>query len=275
MIDRRTFLKSGTLALLGWRAAAQIDAGRRLERIGLQLYTVRDAMQRDLPGTLARVAKIGYHEVEFAGYFDQPAKRIRELLETNGLVSPSAHIPIEKIRSELPQVLEAAAVIGHRYVVCPAVDARKTLDDWKRHAELFNRTGEAARKADIQFAYHNHEFEFEPIAGKLPYDVLLAETDPKLVQLEMDLYWITLGRQDPLAYFERHPGRFPMVHVKDMDRTPTRGQTNVGRGIIDFKRIFARAEQAGIRHFYVEHDQPGSPFESIRISFEYLKALRF
>ena len=143
-------------------------------------------------------------------------------------------------------------------------------------AALFNKAGEASRARQIQFAYHNHEFEFVPIEGTIGYDVLLAETDPALVQLEMDLYWITRGGKDPLDYFGKYPGRFPLLHVKDMTSPPTRGFADLGTGIIDFKRIFRRAKQAGVKHYFYEQDEtPGPPLESARAGFDYLKNLRF
>jgi sugar phosphate isomerase/epimerase len=276
MMNRRTFLKSAAAVAIGWRAASA-DSDRRVQRIGLQLYTVREQMQQDFEGSLAKVAAVGYQEVEFAGYFGCTPEQVRSLVDRHRLVPVSAHIPLAQIRTNWEEVLEAACIIGHDYVVCPWVDEaeRRTLDDWKRHAELFNRAGEASQRHAIHFAYHNHDFEFDPIQGKLPYDLLLAETDPKLVKFEMDLYWITKGRQDPLAYFARHPGRFPMVHVKDMDKASGRSFADLGKGTIDFRRIFAQSAQAGIEHYFVEHDQPASAFDSIRISYEYLKRMRF
>jgi len=154
-------------------------------------------------------------------------------------------------------------------------EERHTLDDYKRWAERLNRAATEAKAAGLQFAYHNHDFEFVPLDGKLPYDVLLTETDPKLVQLEMDLYWIVKGGQDPLAYFARWPGRLPMVHVKDSAGPPDHRMVEVGAGKIDFKKIFAQSDQAGIRHYFVEHDEPADPFASIRASCEYLKRLEF
>ena len=153
------------------------------------------------------------------------------------------------------------------------MEERRTADGYKRVAELFNRAGAEARKAGLRFAYHNHDFEFAAVDDRIPYDVLLAETDPAAVEFEMDLYWVTHGGGDPLAYFARHPGRFPLVHVKDMDAA--RGMVDVGKGVIGWKQIFARRDQAGIRHYFVEHDQPPDPFASIRASYEYLKRLEF
>src|SRR6266702_3765421 len=229
MTDRREFVQT-----LGAAAAAYLLHPRapnpnplvpsKIERVGLQLYTVRHEMEKDVEGTIARVA-----------------------------------------------------VIGHQYVVVPwiPVEKRTGIDGFKKIAADFNKAAEQARAAGLQFAYHNHDFEFAVADGKLPYDVLLAETDPKLVQMEMDLYWITKGGQDPLAYFARWPGRFPMVHVKDSMGPPDNKMADVGAGTIDWKRIFAKQQQAGIKHFFVEDDQPADAFASIKASCDYLKRLEF
>jgi sugar phosphate isomerase/epimerase len=151
----------------------------------------------------------------------------------------------------------------------------ETLDGYRRAADQLNRAAEQARSAGMRVGFHNHAGEFAPMDGRIPYDVLLEETDPQLVWFEMDLYWIRRGGGDALAYFARHPGRFATVHVKDMDNTPERGMVDVGAGIMDFKALFARREQAGIRHFFVEHDRPTTPLESIRTSYQYLRQLEF
>ncbi len=281
MTGRRDFIWTvGAAALgIGLRPRAPspypLAPRRRLDRIGLQLYTVRDEMKKDVEATIARVAATGYTEVEFAGYFGRAPCDLRALLDHNGLSSPSSHISLAP--DQWRAALDAAAVVGHRYVVLAWIPAeeRHTLDDYKRWAERLNHAGTEAKAAGLQFAYHNHDFEFTPVEGKLPYDILLAETDPKLVQLEMDLYWITKGGQDPLAYFARWPGRFPMVHVKDSMGPPDNKMADVGAGKIDWKRIFAKEQQAGIKHFFVEHDQPADAFASIRASCEYLKRLEF
>jgi sugar phosphate isomerase/epimerase len=150
---------------------------------------------------------------------------------------------------------------------------QRTLDAFKRVAAEFNRLGAEASRAGIRFAFHNHDLEFAPIDGRLPYDVLLAETDPACVALELDLMWINKGGQDPLAYFARYPGRFEMVHLKDSTGAPEHRQVDVGRGTIDFRRILARRKQAGIRHAFVEHDDPPAPLAFARASYDYLKRL--
>jgi sugar phosphate isomerase/epimerase len=278
-MDRRTFVETaGGAALASLTLSSPLTAyrSRRLDRIGVQLYTVRDRMAKDFEGTLAQVATIGYREVEFVGYFGKDPREVRATLDRHGLAAPAAHIgltPPDQWRA----ALDGAHVVGHRYLVVAWIppEARRTLEDYKRAAESFNRAGAEAKAAGIQFAYHNHDFEFERLDRRLPYDVLLAETDPQLVQLEMDLYWITKGGQDPLAYFARYPGRFPMVHVKDSMGPPEHKMVDVGAGTIGWGKIFARREQGGIRHFFVEHDQPPDPFGSIRASYEYLKRLEF
>ena len=154
-------------------------------------------------------------------------------------------------------------------------EKRVTLDGWKNVAAVFNRAAQLAHDAGLQFAYHNHDFEFPKMEGQVPYDVLLQNTDPKLVQLEIDLYWMTKGGQDPLDYFARWPGRIPLVHVKDSAGAPEHKMVDVGQGKIDWKRIFEKQDQAGIKHFFVEHDQPPQPFDDIAASYRYLKNLEF
>jgi sugar phosphate isomerase/epimerase len=271
-LDRGTGRVSGLVARLGgWNAA-------KLGTIGIQLYTVRRDLAKDVEGTLAKLAAIGYREVEFAGYPEGTAQSLRKILDRHGLRAPSSHVGMQNLRTDWDRALDQAAVVGQRYIVVASIPAEehRTADDWKRIAARFNQAGEAARAKGIQFAYHNHDFEFVPLEGQLPYDLLLQEADPTLVQFEMDLYWITKGGQDPLAYFARWPGRFPLVHVKDMDATPRRFFAEVGKGTIDFKRIFQKARQAGIQHYFYEQDEvPGSPFDSAKASYDYLRSLRY
>jgi sugar phosphate isomerase/epimerase len=277
---RRTFLATlGTAALgaaAGYRLAAASPAPRRaLTRIGLQLYTVRGEMGRDFAGTLARVAAIGYTEVEFAGYFGRSPTEVRELLTHHGLTSPSTHIPFAAIRKEWGKTLADASAIGHQWVTIPWIpeEERRTLDGWKRVAHAFNDAATEARAAGLRFAYHNHDYELKPIGDVVPLDLLLSETDPALVDFEMDLYWLVKAGRDPLDYFARFPKRFPLVHVKDSAGPPEHRMVNVGRGTIDFRRIIGRSGQAGIEHYFVEHDQPTDPMESARESYQYLVQL--
>lgn len=242
--------------------------------IGLQLYTVRDLMQRDVERTLQSVAAIGYREVEFAGLFDKEPKKVALMLRKIGLTSPASHIPLERLRSNLQGVVEEAQALGNTYVVCPWVDAaqRRDVDGWRRIAADFNRIGDSLQRVGLRFAYHNHDFEFQPLAGgEIGYDILLAECDPKQVRMELDLFWITKGGRDPLAYFAKWPGRFPLVHVKDM--AGGGAMTNVGQGHIDWGRIFAKRREAGIEHFFVEHDNPKDPLNDIKVSYDFMSRL--
>jgi sugar phosphate isomerase/epimerase len=196
-MNRRTFLSSSVAATLlasrpslvtGGIGAA--EASHKLDRIGVQLYTVRDMMKTDLEGTLAKVAAIGYQEVEFAGYFDHQPKDIRAILDRLQLTSPGEHVAYEVVQNKWPETLEAAHVVGHNFIVCPSINdaERKKTSGYKKAAELFNRAGEASKKAGIQFAYHNHTYEFERLAdggGQFGYDILLSETDPQLVKISI------------------------------------------------------------------------------------------
>lgn len=265
----------------------------KIEPIGLQLYTVRTEMEKNVEDTLKNVAAVGYKEVEFAGYFEHTPKEICDMLDRYGLTAPSVHVDYQNIESNWQQVVETAQIIGHKYIVNPMIDPGLLGDPdaWKRAADLFNRAGEYSKKAGIQLAYHNHFFEFFPSNGRLPYDILLESCDPELLQMELDLCWIAAAEQDPLAYFEKYPGRFPLVHVKQLKKLPVRASqdegifeffekalpdiTEVGDGVIDWKNIFPHSTQAGMQHFFVEHDSPQVPLDSIRTSYQYLDQLRF
>lgn len=295
-MNRRTFIESSIAAgLMAAGPSWAAETTHKIERVGLQLYTVRDLMKKDFVGTIAQVARIGYKEVEFAGYEGHTPQEVRSILRENGLTAPSTHVGYDVVEKKWPETLETAKAIGISFVVCPWIDQKqRTPDGYKRAAELFNQAGEAAQKAGIQFAYHNHAFEFEPseaMGNKVPYDVLLAETDPKLVKMEMDLCWITVGGSDPVKYFDRYPGRFPLVHVKDWSKKGAPEEhdfggatgshaveghmADVGQGDIDWKRIFAHSDKAGIQHYIVENDYPQKPYEDLRISYEYLAKLTF
>jgi sugar phosphate isomerase/epimerase len=257
--------------------AAISRAARPLATLGIQLYTVRDAMAADFEGTLERLAGMGYDEVEFAGYFGRSPAHVRTILDGLGLDAPAAHVPLEALRDDLESTLDAAAAAGHTWVVCPWIaPAGRSPDGYLQLADVLNRAGEACRKLGLRVAYHNHEFEFEPLASAdvLPYELLLRRTDPAFVDFELDLFWVAQAGHESLDWFARHPGRFPLVHVKDMDGSPERRMVDPGRGVIDFPAIVDRREQAGIRHWFVEHDQPEDPFGTARVGIDYLRGLR-
>ena len=247
-MDRREFFAGMAGISIGHLAFAAAE--HSITRIGVQLYTVRDLLKQDFEGTLAQVAHIGFKEVEFAQYFadlgnlNPPPKRVRQILDSDGLSAPSGHVPYSALSPEnWPRVLEGAAILGQKYIVNPSIDRdlTKRVDGWKRAAEVFNRAGTESLRAGIQLAYHNHTEEFQPVEGQLPYDILLSAADGKLVKMEMDLGWAHVAGANPLDYFAKYPGRFPLVHVKDFDKDGT--MTEVGSGVIDWKAIFAKSDQ--------------------------------
>ena len=295
-MNRRTFLQTSLAAAAASAIPGSALAQRKLGAIGLQLYSVRDLMKADFTGTLQKIADIGFREVEFAGLFDRTPKDVRALLDKIGLKAPASHVDWATAENKLPETLETARILGHQFIIVPYVGEaeRKQPDIWKKAADLFNKAGKESQKAGIQFAYHQHGFEFVPSAalgGKLPYDYLLENTDPALVKMELDICWTVAAEQDPVAYFNKHPGRFPLVHVKDWLKngkeasayagalgqgTKFTGQmANVGSGSIDWKRIFSQADKGGVKHFIVEHDNPKSPFDDLGASYAYLRNLTF
>lgn len=275
-MKRRDFLVATGSALAGsagcWNEArtAQVPL---IDRIGLQLYTARDWMRRDVEGTLARVAAIGYREVEFAGYFDRTPDQIRAALDQHGLAAPATHVDFGVLEHGWDETVATALAIGHRYVIVPWLpNARRTPEGYRAVAALFERRGAEARAAGLVLGYHNHDFEFADLGGgTVGYDILCAETSAANVALEMDLFWTVKGGRDPRDYFARYPGRFPLVHVKDMDAEGR--MVDPGRGRIDFPAIVDHAREAGIRHWFVEHDEPTNIEETLRMGYAYLHAM--
>jgi sugar phosphate isomerase/epimerase len=280
-MNRRHFVNRLALVAAGlslYQQSARAAGRKKLSKIGMQLYTVRRELEKDFEGTLKQVAALGYEEVEFAGYFGHKPGEVKAILKRLKLDAPAAHLSLAELRGDLRPSIDAAHTIGHRYLLLAWTppEERRTLEQYRRLADLLNEAGARTLREGIQFAYHNHDFEFTPLEGQIPYDLLLERTDPRAVKLEMDLYWTVKGGANPVDYFERHPGRFHLLHVKDMDATPRRFFADVGKGVIDFKSIFAQSKKAGVRHYFVENDEPaGSPFESLRVSFEYLRKLEF
>ncbi|MEM7316515.1 MAG: sugar phosphate isomerase/epimerase [Planctomycetota bacterium] len=233
---------------------------------GVQLYTVRESMAADVPGTLRAIAGIGYKEVEFAGYGDQSSQQVRALLDDLELTSPSSHVNAIAMRDDPSSLVDFATVIGNDYLTVAwlSPDDRQTLDDYKRWADAFNRAGEVCRENGMRFAYHNHDFELMPIDGQMPFDILLNETDPALVDFELDMFWVRKAGHDVVSILDKAPARFTMAHIKDMDDEGN--MTEVGTGTIDFESILGNEAASGIRHLFVEHDQPSDPFKSVAIS---------
>jgi sugar phosphate isomerase/epimerase len=293
MASRRAFVKSAALLSAGALVSLALLAAAPKQYIGLQLYTVRDAMQQDPAGTLAKVAQMGYNSVEGATYtgsqkfYGMEPAAFAKVLKQNGLIMPSSHYVLgEAMTNGQPaqgtilhgwdKAVDDAAQVGAKYMVCAYLQEseRGDLNHYKQIAAHLNKAGERCKKAGIQLCYHNHDFEFAAQNGQLPYDILLKETDKQLLKMELDLYWATKAGHDPLALFKANPGRFPLWHVKDMDKTEKKDFTEVGNGVIDFKKIFAARQLAGLQYYFVEQDRtPGNPFDSIKQSIGYLKGI--
>ena len=287
MTTRRTFLTQAGLlgaglvlgpGLLSAKAATKITA-----KAGLQLYSLRDELPKDVKGVIAKVAKAGYKEVETYGYSKKngfwglSAKEFKALLTKNGLTSPSGHYGLDTAEDQ-DAAIEAAKILGQEYITLPYINEseRKTAADIKKIVANLNALAEKAKKAGLKTAYHNHDFEFKTVDGVMLYEELLRGTSPSLVHFEMDLYWVVRANQDPIAWFNKYPGRFTMVHVKDMDKAHPELNTEVGKGSINFKAIFAKAKTAGIKHYIVEQENFSiDPYESITESAKYLKTVLF
>jgi sugar phosphate isomerase/epimerase len=245
---------------------------RPASAVGIQLYTVRRLMNTDPGGTLAALAQIGYREVELAGLYGRTPADFRKLLDAHGLVAPATHIGLGPVRADLSKVLDDATTLGNHWIIVPSLDGPdRTPDGARRAAETLNQAGLKAKERGLRMGYHNHEYEFRAIEGKTSFDVLLEQTDPNLVDFELDLFWIRRGGGDALAYFNRYPGRFVALHVKDMAQDGK--MVNVGEGAIDFAGIFAHADKAGVKHYFVEHDLPADPINDARVSFAALQKL--
>ncbi len=268
-----TTLGAATLSLASCRTAPAQRVAGSAAKVGIQLYTLRSEMRESVPNTLEAVAGIGYSEVEFAGYFGHSAVDIRAMLDDNGLTAPAAHFGLPELENDWDATLQFAATVGHHYLVVPWIDPadRVSADTYRRVVDRFNVVAERVGAAGMTFGYHNHDFEFEFVDGRLAYDIILEQADPKLVQFELDLFWITKGGSDPFTYFRAFPGRFPMVHVKDMASDGS--MADVGAGQIDFASIFAESVRAGIKHYFVEHDNPADPLQSARTSYAHVAAL--
>ena len=274
-LSRRDFIQVSGAAGLGAMVPFHPSPTDKLKRIGIQLYTVRQALDADFAGTLERLAAIGYQEVEFAWNRGPSPAQTRRLLDHSGLTAPAAHRAVEDFEAGWSSTVSTARTLGVEYLVLAWIEAdqRKTLDDYRQWAERFTRYGTAAREAGFRFAYHNHAAELTPLDGQVPYDILLGGTDPATVGFEMDIFWVLEGGGNPLAYFAAWPGRFPLLHIKG--RTADGAMVDVGAGSVDWAAIFAHAKPAGVRHSFVEHDDATDPLASAAASYAYLRRLRF
>jgi sugar phosphate isomerase/epimerase len=251
----------------------------------LQLYTVRKEISKDVSGTIAKVASVGYNSVEVFGYadgkfFGLTPQQFRSIIEQNHLKTPSGHYSLPKFlkngdEDDLKKSVADASLMGHAFFVVPYLteDLRTSLDDYRRLAERLNKAGEAVKASGMRLAYHNHDFEFKDWGdGQRGMDILLTKTDHALVNFEMDIFWTTKAGVDPIHLIQSNPGRIKLWHVKDMDNTPARSFTEVGTGIIDYKKIFQYRKESGMEYFFVEQDETKIPvFESIAKSLQFIK----
>jgi sugar phosphate isomerase/epimerase len=322
MHARRAFLKHISILAAGFPALAKAETHDEaplalFDRLGVGLFTIPTLLEKDFAGTMKLLASIGYKEIETfgpyswsatvaqerwkvvsqslafkgSGYFGLTPSAVRRILDDQGLTSPSMHTDLESLRTRLEPMAEAARVLGQRYVVLPSIPAseRKSLDGYRRMADEFNEIGARAAKQGVRFKYHNHGYGLAPIDGIVPFDMLVERTDPAVVDLQMDLYWMTAGGADPIAYLQRYKGRYKSLHIKDMvKRVRFAGDggdssqwialfpfvADAGRGVLDLPGILSAAKRLGVEHVFLERDQTPTPDATLRDSYAYLSSLR-
>ena len=283
IMQRRTFVKVLAASATTVSIAPSLFSTPQKSALGAQLWTIREYLKKDLIGSLTKLAKLGYTEIELFGYdgtyWGKSPKEFSKICKDLGLTIVSAHFEtgrIDKAKGTLvngwEKAVEDTALMNIPYMICAWLfkEERTSIDLYKSLADMLNHAGQACQKANIQFGYHSHNFEFPPIDGIVPYDLILENTDKDLVKMEADLFWITKAGIDPVVYFKKHPGRFPLWHVKDMEKGSEQF-AEVGHGIINFDRIFAERTTAGLKHWFVEQDQTSrEPFESLAMSRDYI-----
>ncbi|MGF2414835.1 sugar phosphate isomerase/epimerase family protein [Ferruginibacter sp.] len=286
MNSRRTFIKQSGLLSAGLMMTPS-DLLKKQKIAGIQLYSVRDEIVKDPKAVIKKVAGAGYNEVEMYGlsaenkFYGLTVTELAQVLKNNNLKSPSGHYMPEKFLFEngngddVKNFCEVGHALGHKYIIIPylAAERRKTIEQYKALAERMNKAGEICKTANLQLAYHNHDFEFIDMNGEHGYDMFLNNTDRNLVKMELDLYWVVRAGYDPVTMFKKHPGRFELWHVKDMDKADKTKNTEVGNGTVDFKNIFANAKLSGVKHYMVEQENNYAPdiFTSIKTSCSYTK----
>ena len=284
MSNRRTFIQQAGLLATGLAINPSVFLMKD-KVVGLQLYSLREYIHKDVSGIISKVAKAGYKDVETYGFdeknqfFGLSSKDFLSLLKSNGLTSTSGHYnPNDFLYGKgtdvLQYMIEGSAALNQQHFVIPYLteDMRKSADDYKSLAEKLNVAGELCKKSKLKLGYHNHDFEFKKWDGVTGWDILLKETDPDLVDFELDLYWAVRSGNDPVELFAQHPGRFTLWHVKDMDKNNDKLNTEIGSGSIDYRKIFAKGKQAGVQHIFVEQENFAmDAFESITQSSKYVK----
>lgn len=285
MISRRNFIVTTGLATTAVLASPSFAFSMNKKEIGLQLYTLREELPKDVKGTLEKVAQAGYTNVETYGFSikDQfwglTPKELKKILDDNGLKAVSGHYNLGSFlydgnTEELIASIEAAKILKSEFLTVPWVDEpfRRNIKDYKKIAARVNEAAKMCKNAGLKLAYHNHDFEFQKHDGVTGYEILLKETDKDLVFFELDLYWVIHSGNDPLKLFKENPGRFKMWHVKDKDKINNELNTEVGSGTINFKPIFKEVKQSGMVHFFVEQENnfASNSFESIKTSCDFI-----
>ena len=276
-MNRRDFIKQSTALGAGIVLSSSLFAeAKRLKKFGVQLYSVRDLMPKDPKGTMKQLAEMGYTQFESYGGPDflwgMSPKECKTFLGDLGVKMVSTHFDMNK---DLDKNIERGAEAGLKYMLCPYLGPQKSLDEWKKKAELFNQVGEKVTKAGMKFGYHNHDYSFKAMEGQIPQELLLANTDPKYVMFELDLCWIVASGQNAVAHLEKYSKRYELVHIKDMVLDNGRvSQKDLGKGAMDFDTILKAAKKAGIKYYIVEQEQyPSSSLESMKVDAEWMKQL--
>lgn len=287
MIQRREFLINASLALGALAIAPSFAYNAKKKDIGLQLYSLRASLPKDVEGVLSLVGKAGFSEVETYGFsikngfFGTNVKDFKAMLIDNGLKATSNHFDfnsyLETGSTEIIKAyIETANTLESNYVTVPWISEKlrgTTADDYKKLADKVTQAAELCKTAGLKLAYHNHDFEFEEFGDTTGYEILLNNTDKNIVDFELDLYWVVRSGNDPMQLFKKYPVRFTMWHVKDMDKINQDLNTEIGKGAIDFKSIFAEAKLSGMKHFYIEHETNyyPNPIESVTESCSYVR----
>ncbi len=246
----------------------------RRDQISLQLYTVREHTARDMPATLRRLAEIGYTAVELAGYGGLSTQELRASLDDFGLRVSGAHVPLDAWETDPEDVISEMHALDCAHAVVPIIPPeRRDEESVSRLAESFSRWGELCRSEGITFSYHNHAFEFAPLGETTMWEVLLRETDPELVHLELDLYWVRYGGVDPETVLRDLGGRISLVHLKDMAADEQRSDLPVGEGTLPWQELLQAADGAGVEWFVAEQDNPRDAFEDVQSSLRYMQEM--
>lgn len=279
MASRRKFLMdTGTLAIGSVLLPSFLESGKKVKNTGVQLYTFRQDMLADAKGTLQRIASLGIKQIESAGsekgyYYGLSPQEMKQTCDGLGMTLRSGHVHID---DKWKQTMDEAVESGQEYIICSTMPTDgQTTDNYKKVAETFNKAGEACRKLNLKFGYHNHAYEFDNDKGQVLYDVLLDNTDAAFVNMEMDLGWVIVAGKNPLDYFKKYKGRFPLWHLKDMNMAKKQS-TEFGKGGLDIMQMLKHSKEAGMKYFFIEQEEyANNPFESMKQNMNYLAKLRF